>query len=116
MPAFRKGPHTDAALKQYEACALLPAIATAFSSGETDGMARALPGGSMNTPKEPTYSVRHQPAGVCPGCAHSLLAHIAAFPCPLVSIRRRGLGVPLSVSPRGPWHLSVTESVVLPPR
>jgi hypothetical protein len=70
----------------------------------------------MNTPKEPAYSVRHQRAGVCPELQPSLLAHIAAFPCPLVDIRRRGSGVGLSVSPRGPGHLSVTESVVLPPR
>src|ERR1700747_1612353 len=41
MPAFRKGPHADATLKQHEACALLPVIATAFSSGEADGTARA---------------------------------------------------------------------------
>jgi hypothetical protein len=39
--AFAKGPHTDAALKQYQACALLAAIATAFASGEPDGTARA---------------------------------------------------------------------------
>ena len=53
----------------------------------------------MNTPKEPTYSVRHQRAGVCPGCAPSFLARIDAFPCPLVSIWKRGLGVGFSVSP-----------------
>jgi hypothetical protein len=41
MPTFRKGPPTDAAMKQYEACALSPTIATAFSSDKTGGMARA---------------------------------------------------------------------------